>query len=288
MKHIIPAFIFLFPITILLHAQDSIIYENIYRHQLKNGKSTTRSRITKQNTYNLDKNKVISLLYHDSLPNVMAYTLFFYRRGLLFSEETFKMNKNPLSIVRYTYGKNGLMTEEKFYEPVGNTMQCMKTITWIYKDTLPMKKTVRNESGKKASKTVYSYAEGRNTENTRFFTGTEEEHPVSASRVFVYSDGRKTSQQVDTLYSDGRLHATTIKYHYDEANGRLLSEYWYNDRHELVKTVEYKWKNDGTLASKGTYDGVGKCTEFLSYRYESHIVKLGDQKPYELGGDGIR
>ena len=282
MKQSILIFLFLFPVFMFLHAQDSIIYENIYRHQIKNGQSTTKSHIAEQNTYNLDKDKVISLQYHDTLPDVTVFTLYFYRNGLLFSEETFDMKKNPLSIIRYSYSKNGLKTEKKDYKPVGNDMQCMKTITWAYKDTLPVKKTVKDESGKKTSKTAYRYTDDKNMENTKFLKRNEAVYPVSASCVTIYSNGRKVTWQSDTTYSDGSSQTTTVEYSYDDTIDRLVNESWYNGQHEPIKTVEYKWKSDGTLSGKGTYEPSGNCMEYLSYKHQSHVVDLGDRKPYPL------
>ena len=282
MKHCTLIFLFLFPVSMLLHAQDSIIYENIFRHQIVNGKLTKKSYVTEQNTYNLNKDKVLTLRYDNSIPNVTGFTLFFYQNGLLFSEEMFDMEKNPLSIIRYSYSKKGLKTEEKDYKPVDSAMQCVKTITWAYKNALPVKKTVKDENGKKTSVTVYSNTDSKSTDNTRFLSGTGAVYPVSASCVTMYSDGRKISQQSDTTYSDGSSKAVAIEYSYDDTIDRLVNESWYNSRHEPIKTVEYKWKSDGTLSGKGTYDPSGNCMEYLSYKHQSHVVDLGDRKPYPL------
>ncbi len=275
----------LLTLTNLLQAQDSIVAENIYSHEIQNGNLTTLKHITEQNTYNLAGNKVIQLFYYDSVPNIISYTLFFYQDNLLLSKETFDMDKNPLSIVRYTYNKQGLKKEKKIYEPVEGNMQCNKTIAYFYKDTLPVKIIVRNNEDKRTSKTTYSYNAGQTTENTKFTKGSGVEYLVSVTRISVFSDNGIISKQIDTLYSNKINKLTSIEYSYDDTNGRLLNENWYNDGHELVKTIEYKWKSDGTLAGKGTLDGEGNYTEYLSYKYDSHIVNLGDQKPYELKGN---
>jgi len=272
----------LFTLTQLLQAQDSIVAENIYRHEIKNGNLTTLKHITEQNTYNLAGNKVIQLFYFDSVPNIISYTLFFYQDNLLLSKETFNMDKNPLSIVRYTYNKLGLKKEKRIYEPAGGNMQCNKTITYFYKDTLPVKKIVRDSDEKRTSKTTYSYNAGQTTENTKFTKGSGVEYPVSVTRISVFSDNGIISKQIDSIYSNKEYHSTSIEYSYDDSSGWLSNENWYNDRHEQVKAVEYKWRSDGTLAGKGTLDGKGNYTEYISYKYDSHIVNLGDQKMFDL------
>lgn len=284
MNRFIIAACFFLTLSALLRAQDSIIYMNIYRYEILDGKATSNNHISEQHTYNLEKNEVLTLHYYDSLPDIISFTRYFYQNGLLFSEETFDMKNNPLSITRYSYGESGLKTEERTYEPDGNSMECIQTISWKYNGTLPVKEIVKNKSGKKIRKTLYTYTDNKNSENTRFYKRTGAVYPVSANCTSVFSDSRIISRRADTTFSDGHSRVTAIEYVYDEEHERLLSENWYNEQHETVKTIEYKWKSNGIQTGLITNDSAGNCLEYLIYRYDRKIINLRDQEPYELGG----
>ena len=105
------AVLFLFIISVAwanLGAQDSIVAENIFRHEIRDGARTVFKKITEQKTFNNEGKLVLQLLYSDTdtATLVRSYTFFFYDDDLLIGKDTYHGENLIDSAERYILPTN--------------------------------------------------------------------------------------------------------------------------------------------------------------------------------------
>ena len=274
--------------TTTVTGQDSIVAENIFSHEIRDGSRTAMKHIIGQNTYNKAGKKVLQIQYFDSIANIKTYTLFFYQDNQLVSKETFTGEKSLISIERFSYTDMSKIKESKLYEPLDDQMQNTITTRCFYTDTALSKKIVFGRNGKRIRQISYEYKPEQLTEITLYKKGGQEENLKSVKVISVFSENRITSKSIDNLSFEKTRGHYSVEYSYNIETGKLISEIWYDEKPELIKTIRYRWDIDGTLRDRGLVDGAGNYIEFISYKRENYVVNLGNQQMFDLSNPVTR
>jgi hypothetical protein len=264
--------------TAILPAQDSIVAENIFRHEIRNGSRTALKHLIEQNTYNKAGQKVLQIYYYDSVPNIKTYTLFFYENDWIKSKETFTSDKAVISVERFSYDEKGNPKEARFYKPLNNSMQNSSTTVFSYSDTMLVKKVILGSSGKWVEQHSYEYKPGQLTETTLYRKGSQAENLKSAKITSAIPSGKIVTRTIENISYNKARQQFHVEYLYNNTTGKLTDEKWYDAQNQLIKSYQYRWDIDGTLRDRATLDPSGNYIDFITYRYKNYVVNLGDQQ----------
>lgn len=285
MKYTIHIFLFLNLSSILSAQADSIIAENIFKYELKNGRATRNRKIIKQNTYDLN-NTLIRQVYYDSVRNIDRSILIFYNGDLLISKETYGSDFTIDSVKRFDYddnqhrvkenlyaiGKDGSVKKNSWIKYVYDNDRLTERITYSGKNKWVIKTTYQKEGNVKIAKSIYK-------------KGTDPKGVKEQIIEDTYNGDKPSHSKITTNYFDKSVSTTQIKFEYDTIHFKPKSIKLLTDDDSLIKEIVYQYYPDGNIRSKSTRLPSGDYIEHLVHERRDHFIIVGKPEMYPIPED---
>lgn len=260
--------------------QDSIIAENRFAHNIRNGEATPEKRAYEQVTFDKSGKKIL-LIKYDTLLATSSGTFFFYNDSLLISVEEYSAQNQILSVTRYAYNKNGLISSKRTYIPSGNRMVLSGAVIYKYKDGVLLNETFKDGKGKKISNTVYSYTGNQKTTVTTFKKSEPDENVRKITIIATLENGHLISEKIVKEYDNNTAEISNVKYLPGESEQEKSEEY-YDGSGKLVKKIKYTYRRNGNLANKAILDANNNVLEFYSFRRNEFVINFGERTMTDL------
>ncbi|MGD2034052.1 MAG: hypothetical protein PVF73_03275 [Bacteroidales bacterium] len=284
-KHLIFLFISIVYNIGLTAQPDTIIAENIYRYKIKDGKRTKEKQLIEQNTYDLQGKLIRNIVFKDSL-GIKAYTAFIYNNDRLISGETFDgKDDSVMEVIRYSYTPDGLVSEKKIYRKDKNELiKPEKTIRYGYRDTMLVKKEVRNAKNKWQVKTDLTRSENEGSVITRYRKGYRDDRLKQRIKKMRFNDDGKISRAtINDTYYTGETTEITIDYEYNPYVNKVSREILRTGTDSVPTIKEYRYNTgDGTLTGECYVDEDNNYIEFTGYERKKHDVIRKEVMMYDL------
>ena len=260
---------------------DSIIAENIFKYELKNGRATRNRVIVIQNTYDLH-NTLLRKNNYDSLANIDRSTIFFYKDDKLISEETYGPDFKIDSVRRIHYNNNGLIDQEALYLINDGNVEMISRIKYTYENNELAEKMVYGTTKKWITKTSFKRENDTLVKSILFRKGT---HPSDLKELLIKEifDGEKpASAKITAIHTDKSAATEKIFYEYDTTNYQPVSMKWFTENDSLLKEVLYQYYPDGHIRSKSTRVSSGDYIEHLVHERRNHTIVLGKPEMFAI------
>lgn len=248
-----------FPVCV--YAQyDSIIAENIFKYEVKDGEVTNNRIVMKQNTFDLN-NRLVRQVFYDSTARVDRIKLFYYDNDLLISEETYGSDFAIDSVRRIKYHNTGLITKEGLYKIRDSIPEKILRIAYKYDDGHISSKIVYSKKNKWLIKKIYSESGDRHIEKIVFRKGINPAGVKEKYTESIFRDDLHIQSRVATKCYGKPGRTSIIKFEYDTVNHLLINEKLFDRNDILVKEIIYRNYTNGRLRSKTIRSGSGKYLE---------------------------
>jgi hypothetical protein len=268
-----------------IHAQDSIIAENVFRYEIINGSRTGARKVSEQNTYNNNGKLILQLYYSDTAANIIAYTLLFYDGGLLIGKDSYHDDNDIDSAVRYVYLPENLLKTEKQYVAINGKLQLYRQIRFAYEDTVPAETAVTNSKGKWIRKSKRITTDSSQIVITKYRKGTDRENYRLTRMNKKVEQGRIESVHIQKEYFDGRILEEHLEYVYNDRLNLIQKAILQDATGDTLRITQYRWNSDGTLLEKEITDKNGSYFGYWSYERKPYVVNLGKHELFPVGDD---
>jgi len=260
----------------MLYAQaDSILAENIFRYELKDGRATRNRMIIQQNTYDLNQ-KLIRRIYYDSVANIAQSTLIFYRDNVPVSEETFNKDFQIDSVRRFAYTAEGKRDKEILYSIHDGVPQKKSSIQYEYDNHRLKQETLYNEKDKWIRKTTFAEEQGKQTTSSVYRKGTHSQGVRERITETIFEEGKPSVMKITENLFSKVSRIRTILFEYDSLTQQLQSEKWMDEANSLLKEVLYRYYPEGYIRSRSIRISSGDYIEHLVYERSKHNIILGN------------
>lgn len=265
----------------LFSQTDSILAENIFKYELKNGRATRNRIIVMQNTYNLH-NTLLRQNYYDSLTNIDRSTIFFYKDDKLVSEETYGADFEIDSVRRLHYNPEGLKDQETLYLINDGNIEKVSWIKYTYENNELAEKKVYGNTKKWKTKTSFERNNDTLVKSIVFRKGTRSSDVKELLIEEIYEGEKPASAKIIKIHSDKSVVTAKILYEYDTTNYQLIGMKWLTENDSLLKEVLYRYYPDGHIRSKSTRLSSGDYIEHLVHERRNHVIVLGKPEMYAI------
>ncbi len=260
---------------------DSILAENIFKYELKNGRATRNRKIIQQNTFDIN-HKLARQVYYDSVRNIAQSTLLFYDGELLISKETYGADFSIDSVRRIKYDNYGRRLREDLFIITEGIIKKKSWRTYTYLDNRLAKKVTYFGNKKWKIKTTYEKDDLTEIETNTFKKGAD---PSGIKEIIIktsYESNMPAFATITSDYYNKTVSIKTIRFTYDTINYNMVSKKWFNSEDSLLKEVMYKYYPDGHIRSKSTRLASGDYTEHLVHERRNHTIVLGKPEMYAI------
>lgn len=267
------------------NAQDTILVENVYRHELQNGKPTWNKQVVYQNTYTPQGRLIQRIDYSDSSAAATSFTFYFYTEfDSLLSVEKYNPNNEIVEIQRYSYTNQHLPATRVTYQRIDHQLIPVQSTQYVYQGSQRTGLTEFNQNSKMIHKSVLQKNNGTTTQSDKF----SKQHPSGMKSQFtVWStkDSHTLSKKVETTGYQSGNRVEVFEIENDSLTGQLTEIRAYNNTGDLTGRTVFLWNADGSPKIQKKLNATGLYLENLSFVRFEHVVFLGKHEMYRLNNE---
>lgn len=259
------AFIVLLTIN-YISAQDTVIVENFYKHDILNNRIQNTKKTIYQNIRSQDGKLRRQIRYADSATSINGYTFYFYNiNGQLIAEEIYGSNDNILYIIDYDYRGNQMIKKQIKKFANQQTTESFETEYQNKDNQIVASKS--SKDGKRIAKMKCKILSDTSMIYSKSFNGSTfislDTIKYTLQKEFSKS-GELLNEVFEIYYRNKPKEAFTKQYMYSEINSLVDTIKYFNETQELYKYSKFKYYYNGNIESINTKSASNEPIEFIT------------------------
>ena len=276
---ILLAFIFFVP-AYEAKAADTLKIKLTYKHKISENNQMQGYSTIAQQFYTPDDTLFREIRYDEFSGQISGYTFYFYKNGLLSSEENYHSNDEISFIVKYEYDQNGNEVQSERITFDEMKLAVTETTQKIFNANHKLIRQKESVNRKVTATFKFSYDdEGQLIQLHKKFRPVYDTTIQSETMDYILDDRNNRVKQVNIYGKNIQNQKYERKeiYEYND-QGWLTAIRSYDKTGALTGEKIYKYLLSGTISIYQENDGEGKILLLLQYDYKKHYMEKGRQE----------